>query len=194
MFETNQLPKVKAYVLNGQTQGSAVVHCIHSLVEWATTGHLMRFRSGSQDRRKSQPWIWRRRQLAIKHLPPHIRRCPKKKGHHHSSYSPFIPFSLALKKKTDFIMVNLKPMDSALESLLPVLKHATVSPLLIFALRVALSLTCTSRETVNLWGEVKKAMTKYLVDEAGLKPRMLGFVAPHNIWRDRPWDRFKGLR
>jgi len=82
---------------------------------------------------------------------------------------------------------KLRVMDSALESLLPLLNRATVSPLLIFALRVALSLTCTSRE-VNLWGEAKKAMTKYLVDEAGLKPRILGFVAPNNIWQDRPWD------
>jgi len=187
MFETNQLPKVKEYVLNGQIQASAVLYCIHFLVECATTSRVMRFRSGSQDRRKSRPWIWRRRQLASKHLPPHIRRCPKKKGHHHPSYSPFIPFSSALKK-ADFVTANLKPMDSALESLLPVLNRATVSPLLIFALRVGLSLTCTSRE-VNLWREAKKAMTKYLVDEAGLKSRMLGFVAPSNIWQDRPWDR-----
>ena len=188
----NQLPEVKAYVLNGQIQASAILHCVHFLVECATTGRLLRFWSGSQDRRKSRPWIWRRRQLANRHLPPHIRRCPKKKGHH-SSYSPFVPFSSALKK-VYLLFTPKKLMNSTLKSLLLVLNRATISPLLIFALRVGLSLTCTSRETVNLWGEVKKAMTKYLVDEAGLKPRMLGFVAPHNIWRDRPWDRFKGLR
>jgi len=191
MFETNQFPKVKAYVLNGQIQASAVLHCIHSLVECATTGCLLRFRSCSQDRRKSRPWIWRRRQLASKHLPPHIRRCPKKKGHHHSSYSPFIPFSSALKKVDPLRdLATEKLMDSALESLLPLLNRATSSPFLIFALRVGLSLTCTSRKRINLWGEAKRAMVKYLlVDEAGLKPRILGFVAPSNIWQDRPWDR-----
>jgi hypothetical protein len=97
MFETNQLPKVKAYVLNGQIQASAVLHCIHFLVECAVTGHLVRFRPGP-DRRKSRPWFWRRRQLASRHSPPHIRRCPKKTGHHHSSYAPFIPFSFGSKK------------------------------------------------------------------------------------------------
>ena len=89
---------------------------------------------------------------------------------------------------------KLRPMKSALGSLLRLLNGATISSQLIFALRVALSLTWTSREFENLWREAKIAMTKYLVDEAGLESRMLGFVAPQNIWRDRPWDRFKGLR
>lgn len=64
---------------------------------------------------------------------------------------------------------KLRPMNSALGSLLHLLNHATVSPKLVFALRVALSLTCTSRNILNLWHEAKRAMTKYLVDEAGLK-------------------------
>ena len=168
MFESSQLPRVKAYMLDGQIQASAILHCIHFLVECAVTGCLVRFRPGAD--RKSRPWIWRRRQLASRHSPPHIR-CQMKTGHPCSSYSPFIPFSLVLKHMDPLMPVpnKLRPMNSALGSLLHLLNHATVSPKLVFALRVALSLTCTSRNILNLWHEAKRAMTKYLVDEAGLK-------------------------
>jgi len=191
MFETDQLPKVKAYVLNGEIQASAIIHCVHFLVQCAVTGLLVRFRPGP-DRRKSRPWIWRR----SRHSPPHIHYLKKAEHPRRSSYAPFIPFSSVLKYMDPLMPMpnKLRPMKSALGSLLRLLNGATISSQLIFALRVALSLTWTSREFENLWREAKIAMTKYLVDEAGLESRMLGFVAPQNIWRDRPWDRFKGLR
>ena len=190
MLEGDQLPKVKAYALNSQIQASAVLHCIHFLVECAVTGCLVRFRLGP-DRRKSRPWFWRRRLLASRHSPPH----EKKKGHHRLLYSPSIPFCSALKRLGSFNPTpkKLGLMDSALGALPHLLIRATISPLLIFSLRVALSLTWTSRETLNAWHEAKKAMRKYLVDHVAgsMKQRMLGFVAPSDIWRDRPWDRFK---
>lgn len=188
MLETNRLPKVTAHMLSGQVQASAVLHCIHFLVVCAVTGCLVRFRPGT-DRKKSRPWIWRRRLLVSRHLPPHKR----KTGNYHSSYTPLIPFSSALNR-LNLITPDpnkLRYMDGALRSLLHLLNRATISPLLIFALRVALSITWTSRVTLDIWPEVRKAMKKH-VDHAAAGStnlRMLGFVDPSNVWRDRPWNR-----
>ncbi len=197
VFKENLFPKTQALILNGQIQASGVLHCIHFLVENALTDHVMRFIAHRKDKRKTSPWLWRTRRtyrpvsrLSCRlHVHTKGRHCRASQLPFHTklSWQSDIPLDWADHKDSTRGTLVAAVINCVLQALPRLLDHATPSPQLVFALRVAASLDCNSTRFATQWRTIKKAITRYLVNKAGLQhsPRISrhSFVSASNVWR-----------
>jgi hypothetical protein len=208
VFKENLFPKTQALILNDQIQASGVLHCIHFLVENAMTDHVMRFVAHRKDKRKTSPWLWRTRRP---HRPVSRLSCRLRvhtKGRHcRASQLPFhtklswqsgIPLDWADHKNLTRGTLVATVLSCVLQALPRLLNYATPSPQLVFALRIAASLDCNSTRYATQWRTTKKVITRYLINEAGLRhgPRISrqSFVSASNVWRFHDGCQFQDER
>jgi len=185
LFDEMQLPRVRACVLNEEIQMSGVWLCIHFLVQNAVVDGTLRF-TANHGRQKLRSWLSKRKTCTSlkSYRGKRQTNCPRN--------LPFcamlalaVPFGerSTRRSKVDWVL------STVLEALPCLLVHTPPSPPIIFALRMAASLICTRRKYDSLWQELRGAIKRYLVGNAGLKNSRsgLGFVRTSNIYRFQGW-------